>query len=68
MASQLTALVHVAMAMRYVCSSTCRLEGDVPSLEKTETHMLGGAPGFATPQLPRPGQSVTRKNALRIEK
>ena len=46
----------------------CRLEGDVPTLEKTETQMLGGAPGFATPQLPRPGQRVTRKNALRIEK
>ena len=45
-----------------------RLEGDVPTLEKTETQMLGGVPGFATPQLPRPGQRVTKKNALRIEK
>ena len=46
-----------------------RLEGDVPTMEKAETpSMLGGAPGFDTPQLPRPGQRVTRKNALRIEK
>ena len=46
-----------------------RLEGEVPSVDKTEkTQMLGGAPGFATPRLPRPGQSVTRKSALRIEK
>ena len=45
-----------------------RLEGEVPSLDKTETQMLGGAPGFTTPQLPRPGQRVSRKNALRIEK
>ena len=46
-----------------------RLEGEVPIMETAETpSMLGGAPGFNTPQLPRPGQRVTRKNALRIEK
>ena len=30
--------------------------------------MVGGVPGFTTPQLPRPGQKVSRKNALKIEK
>ena len=46
-----------------------RLEGEVPVVETAETpSMLGGAPGFNTPQLPRPGQRVTRKNALKIEK
>ena len=30
--------------------------------------MLGGVPGFVTPQLPRPGEKVPRKNALKIEK
>ena len=30
--------------------------------------MAGGVPGFSTPQLPRPGQKVAKKNALKIEK
>ena len=30
--------------------------------------MLGGVPGFVTPQLPRPGEKMPRKNALKIEK
>lgn len=40
-----------------------RLEGSPP-----EVMMAGGVPGFSTPQLPRPGQKVAKKNALKIEK
>lgn len=40
-----------------------RLEGSPPGVK-----MAGGVPGFSTPQLPRPGQKVARKNALKIEK
>ena len=40
-----------------------RLEGSPP-----EVKMAGGVPGFSTPQLPRPGQKVAKKNALKIEK
>ena len=50
--------------------STFRLEGHVPSPQGVEGggRMLGGVPGFVTPQLPRPGEKVPRKNALKIEK
>ena len=40
-----------------------RLEGNPPGVK-----MVGGVPGFQTPQLPRPGQKVAKKNALKIEK
>ena len=40
-----------------------RLEGQPPGVK-----MAGGVPGFVTPQLPRPGQKVAKKNALKIEK
>ena len=48
----------------------CRLEGEVPShLSIGGQHkMLGGAPGFSTPQLPRPGQKIPLKSSLKIEK
>lgn len=46
-----------------------RLEGEVPSAAAIqEQKTVGGVPGFDTPKLPRPGEEVIRKNALRIEK
>ena len=45
------------------CSNFLRLEGSPPGMK-----MAGGVPGFSTPQLPRPGQKVAKKNALKIEK
>ena len=52
-----------------VSCSALRLEGQVPRVGVGGgERMVGGVPGFTTPQLPRPGQKVTRKNALKIEK
>ena len=45
------------------CSNDHRLEGSPPGVK-----MAGGVPGFSAPQLPRPGQKVAKKNALKIEK
>jgi serine/threonine protein kinase len=54
---------HFVGGMVIVCSNYLRLEGSPPGVK-----MAGGVPGFSTPQLPRPGQKVAKKNALKIEK
>ena len=58
------ALVATDTCTKHTARSDChRLEGSPP-----EVKMAGGVPGFSMPQLPRPGQKVAKKNALKIEK
>jgi len=48
-----------------------RLEGEVPltrSRRRKMNQTLGGVPGFHSPQLPMPGQSLPLKCSLKIEK
>ena len=48
-----------------------RLEGEVPPIsphQQQKTQMQNRLEGFTTPQLPRPGERVSRISALRIEK
>jgi len=50
--------------------SACRLEGEVPVAKKEEMlhQLLGGVPGFQSPQLPKPGEVLSSCNSLKIEK
>ena len=47
-----------------------RLEGEVPKVqgERKIHEMLGGVPGFQSPQLPRPGELADSAKSLKIEK
>ncbi|XP_064392654.1 LIM domain kinase 1-like [Halichondria panicea] len=65
-----SSIQHIKIPLVYKKPVKFRLEGEVPShvMREERYQMLGGAPGFTTPQLPRPGQPLSHKNSLKIEK
>lgn len=64
-----SSIQHIRIPLVHKKPVKFRLEGEVPSYLWTgEGKMLGGAPGFMTPQLPRPGQSLPLRSSLKIEK